>query len=186
MLFAIYLLNFLIIALAIFTVGFLIYVLTNIFFILFLTTAPAIQTDKKHFPLILSKLPIGPQTVIADLGCSGGDFLLAVSRLNPKECVGYELSLFPFLSAKIKASLLGRGRVKILMRDFFKVDWSKFDILYFYLVPSMLQPVKEKLVKEAKAGAMVMVKGKALPDLEYVDKIVLDEKIDYCAYIYKF
>lgn len=186
MLFVIYLLNFLVVALSIFTVGFLIYVLTSIFYILFLTTAPAVQTDKKHFQLILDKLPIGPQTVVADLGCSGGDFLLATAKSKPQKCVGYELSLFPYLSAKIKAALFGRGRIEILMKDFFKADWSRFDILYFYLVPSMLPAVKEKLVKEAKTGAIAAVKGKALPDLEYVDKIVLDEKNDYCVYIYKF
>lgn len=186
MIFIVYFLNFLIIVSGVFTIFFVFYVLTSIFYILFLTSAPPIQTDKRYFNLILAKLPIGPQTVIADLGCSGGDFLLAAAKLKPQKCVGYELSLFPYLSAKIKAALFGRGRIEILMKDFFKADWSRFDILYFYLVPSMLPAVKEKLAKEAKPGAVVAVKGKALPDLPVADKIVLDPKIDYCINIYKF
>lgn len=164
----------------------LIYVITDILFVVFLTSAPPIQTDRKYFKKILSCLEIKPTTVIYDLGCGGGNFLLSAAKLNPRRCVGYELSFFHYCSAKLKAGLWGRGKVVILPVDFMKADLSKVDIIYVYLVPSLFSGLVKKFRKELKAGTVVAVKGLPLPELAYDKMIVLDEKRGYFVYLYKF
>lgn len=187
MFFLLYFLLFILFLAVILAVVVFVYVVTNIFFIAFITKVPPIQTDKKYFSKIFDRLPITAQTVIYDLGCGGGNFLMAASKLGAKKCVGYELSFWPYLSAKIKAWFSGKSKIDILYVDFFKADLRQADLVYVYLVPPLLERVAKKLAQELKLGAIAAVKGRPLPGSRtYDEKIVLDEKRNYCVYIYKF
>lgn len=166
--------------------GVAIYVLTNIFFIALVTGVPPVQTEKKFFASILATLPITPQTVICDLGCGGGSFLLAASRLNPKACIGYELSLWPYLAAKFRAILLGRGKIQIFFRDLFKADLAAVNFVYVYLLPSLAEKLAAKLSRELSPGAIAAVKGQPLPRRQYYHKIILDAAKGQNVYSYRF
>ncbi len=163
-----------------------IYVVVNILFILFVTQVPPVQTERQHFNAIFSQFRINSESVIYDIGCGGGNFLMAAAQFEPKKCVGYELSLFPFLQALIKSWFQGRGLARVYFKNFFRADLSDADFVYVYLVPPLLGRVAQKLKHELKPGAMVIVKGCPLPEISYVNKITLDAKRDYYAFVYKF
>ncbi len=162
------------------------YILGNVLSVLFLTGVPSVQTDKKYFKQIFSQLDINEKTIIYDLGCGNGNFLLYSLKFNPLKVVGYELSLWPYLSAKIKSLIWGQGKMKITFRNFFKADFNEADIIYIYLTKSALKKLNDELVKKIKSKTIVVVKGEPLPKINYYNKINLDEKRNYFAYIYKF
>lgn len=157
----------------------------NIIFLL-VTKVPPISTGKKYFARIFQQIKITPQTVIYDLGCGNGDFLLAAAAFQPKKCVGYELSPMPYFSASLKSIFKGRGRAKVYFRDFFKADIRDADIAYVYLVPPLLGRMAQKLKQELKPGAIALVKGAPLPGLKYCNKVILDDRRGYPLYVYKF
>jgi len=164
---------------------FLIIIVVNILS-LFITRVPPISTDRKYYARIFQQIRITQKTVIYDLGCGSGKFLLAASKFHPKKSIGYELSLMPYLAAQFRAVFLSHGRMQVNFKDFFKVGIRDADLVYIYLVPPLLGRVAQKLKHELKPGAVALVKGQELPDLKYVNKIVLDDKRGYPLYVYKF
>lgn len=180
-----YVLLFFLVLLVIFTVFLLIVIASNILSML-ITKVPPVSTGKKYFERIFQQVRITPQTAIYDLGCGSGEFLLAASKFRPKKCVGYELSLMPYLAAQFKALFLSQGGMQVNFRDFFKINIRDADIVYIYLVPPLLGRVAQKLKHELKPGAVALVKGQELPDLKHVNKIVLDDKRGYPLFVYKF
>jgi SAM-dependent methyltransferase len=168
------------------TVFTLVYVSFNILFIAFVTKVPPVKTKRRDLKLIFSKLKVTPETVIYDLGCGGGNFLLEAIKHQPKKCIGYELSPMLYLEAVIKAKVWGQGKVEIKFQDFFKADLSEADLVYVYLVPPLLGKVAQKLKQDLRIGSIAVIKNYPLPDTKYIDKILLDAKRDYCVYIYKF
>ncbi|MFA6526430.1 MAG: class I SAM-dependent methyltransferase [Candidatus Buchananbacteria bacterium] len=171
--------------LIVFTSIFIVVIVVNILS-LAITKVPPISTDKKYFAKIFQQVRITPKTVIYDLGCGSGNFLLAASAFRPKKCVGFELSPMPYFSALVKSAFWGRGKMKVYFKDFFKTEIRDADIVYVYLVPPLLGRVALKLKHELKPGAVALAKGQPFPDLKYVDKIVLDDKSGYPLYVYKF
>jgi len=152
---------------------------------LLITRVPPISTDRKYLAKILQQAVITPQSVVYDLGCGSGNFLMAAAKLGPKKCVGYELSLMPYLAAALR-SIFGPGNARVHFRDFFKADISDADIVYIYLVPPLLERVARKLKAEMKPGAVALSKGVPLPGLEFSSKIILDAERSYPLYSYKF
>jgi len=157
----------------------------NIIFLL-VTKVPPISTERKYFNLIFQQIKITPQTIIYDLGCGNGNFLIEAAKFLPRKCIGYELSLIPYFLALIKAIFYGRGRVEVIWSSFFKANIRDADIIYIYLVPPLLDRVVQKLKHELRPGTMVLSKGSPLPGLDFINKIVLDQQRDYWLYVYKF
>jgi len=157
----------------------------NIIFLL-ITKVPPVSTERKYFNIIFQQIKVTPQTIIYDLGCGDGQFLIEAAKFLPQKCIGYELSPIPYFLALFKAIFYGRGRVKIIFGNFFKADIRNADIVYVYLVPPLLSRVAQKLRQELRSGAVVFSKGSPLPGLNHVNRIALDEWRDYWLYIYKF
>lgn len=144
---------------------------------------PNLQTDKKQYPQILSLVSLTPETVIYDLGCSWGDFLIYAASHGAGKCVGFEIGPLPYLTASLRAMFFSDSKVKIRQQDFFKADLSEADIIYVYLIPTML-PEIFKLVDCLKSGTIVLIKGKPTAGREHADKVIFDEKTGYGIYKY--
>lgn len=126
------------------------------------TRVPYVVTPRKRLPLIMEHLHITPNTVMYDLGCGKGDVLFAAEKFHPKKLVGFELSPLHAWYAQIKAKILD-SEVQIYRRDFFTADISDADIIYLFLVQSMVEKIWVKIQKEAKPGAKVVVLANTIP-----------------------
>lgn len=154
--------------------------------VIILTKVPPISTASKYLPVILEQAAIGPDSVVVDLGCGSGNFLLAAAALRPEICIGYELSPLPYCWASLRAAFSGFGHIRVRFVDFFRADISQADIVYVYLVPPLLGRVAQKLKSELKPGTVVLAKGMPLPGLPLARQVVLDADRDYFLYIYEF
>lgn len=152
----------------------------------FCTRVPYVKTDKKYLPIIFAHLNITKNSTIYDLGCGAGYFLFAAEKYEPKKIVGYELSPLHACWGKLKI-WFKKSAVKIYYQNFFKANISDADIIYLYLVPSVLNKIWLKIKKECHAGTQIICLGSPLNN-ETVAQIITmepDKKNSSLAYLYQ-
>lgn len=76
----------------------------------FFIGGPWAPSRKKDFPRIFKILAPKPNDLIYELGCGDGRFCLALAKNHDVRVVGFEVSLLPYLVAKLKIWLSGLGR----------------------------------------------------------------------------
>ena len=116
---------------------------------------------------------IKPGQKVYDLGCGDGRLLVAAAELGA-QAKGYEVSLFPYLLARLK--LLFRrlrpsrnisqnlpGKARVFYRDFWFANLHDADLVYFFLMPKIYPRLKAKLEHELKPGARVIAYVWAIP-----------------------
>ncbi|MFA6918725.1 MAG: 50S ribosomal protein L11 methyltransferase [Patescibacteria group bacterium] len=146
---------------------------------LLFTRVPYVNTPRGYCEKILDNIDVSGLAVY-DLGCGDGYFLSQCAKKGAKKCVGYELSPMAYLSASKK--ILTRP-ISIKFGDFFKANISEADMIYIYLVKTVLAKLSPKLKSEVKPGARIITVGSPLIDWEPEKVISLHG--DYSAYIYK-
>lgn len=134
---------------------------------------PFISTPKEKFDAILNAVDLKPGEKIYDLGCGKAHLLIRASKKYKAHGVGYELSLTPYLWARLKIWFSGAD-VEIKMSDFFKADLSGADVVFCYLFPWMMAKLEPKFQKELKKGARVVSYSFPLPNLE-PNKVILSD-----------
>ena len=118
--------------------------------------APWAPTKKEDIARFLSLAQIKPGDKVFDLGCGDGRLLFAAANQGA-EVMGYEISLLPYVLAQIKKSFFPKKeKVSIRFRDFWGVDLSEADLVYFFLMPKVYKKLKLKLGNELKPGARVI------------------------------
>ena len=138
------------------------YLFLSIIFLLFLFTfiyaglrgAPWVPTKKHDVARFLKLANIRPGENMYDIGCGNGRMVIAASNQGAKG-VGLEVSLFPYLLAKIN-KLIKRSSAKIKYRDLWHFNLNEADIVYFFLMPERIKKLKTKFEQELKPGTRVI------------------------------
>lgn len=100
---------------------------------------------------ILSYIQLKPKQNIIDLGCGDGRVLIEAVRLQPKlKCIGIEKAIFPYLLARYKTR--NYKNIKIYRKDVRQYDITKSDIVFAYLLPSLLNDLSSKLRRAVSNG----------------------------------
>ena len=107
--------------------------------------------DLKRF-LELADLKEGQK--VYDLGCGDGKLVFTAASQGAK-AVGYEISLLPFIIAKVR-QLFNKNKVSIKFKDFWSADLSDANVIFFFLIPRIYPKLKNKLEKELKPGTKVV------------------------------
>lgn len=132
-------------------------------FFVFKTRVPFVRTPTASFETIIAALPKQPGIKIADLGCGDGSILFAVEQARPDaKLVGYELAPAPYLLARWKR-WLKKSRIQLYYRDFNKSDLSSCDVVFCFLIASVMPKLETKLREELKPGALVISYGFTFP-----------------------
>jgi SAM-dependent methyltransferase len=111
-----------------------------------LRAAPWVPLHKQDLQRVLRLMNLKGGEVVYDLGCGDGRIIAAAARHGAR-CTGFEISLLPFLLARLRTShlrgptcrSLGQGgeviglyRPKVLLRDFWFCHLGDADIVYFF------------------------------------------------------
>jgi SAM-dependent methyltransferase len=112
---------------------------------------PTWQKDIKRF---LDLAEVKPGQVVYDLGCGDGRLVIAAAKLQAK-AIGLEISILPFVAGFLR-KIFTRSKAQIKFRDFWRVDLSGADVVYFFLIPRIYPELKQKLEKELKPGTRVI------------------------------
>ena len=122
---------------------------------------PYVPLTKAQLRAVDKHVKLDASDKVVDLGCGDGRVLRMFEKQGVKEPVGYEINLYACVKAwfinKIKKS-----RTKVYYKDFNKVDLSKYDVLFCYLLPGYLERIAPLLKKQAKPGVHVISYGFAI------------------------
>lgn len=149
--------------------------LTLSILILFIVRVPYAPTPKRMIKKIIDELNLKPGQKVYDLGCGDGRFLFAAEKKGA-EATGFELSPIVFMKANL-TKIFKRSKIKIRYKDFYKADISDADVVFCFLVDTVMPKVAKKLKAELKAGAKVVSYGFHFPDWE-PSKVIIPELSD--------
>ncbi|MFA6422793.1 MAG: class I SAM-dependent methyltransferase [Candidatus Buchananbacteria bacterium] len=158
------------------------YLIISIISLVFIRV-PYVNTPLSYIKKITPELGISSESVVYDLGCGNGDFLLEALKFNPKKCVGFEIAPIAYASAILNTFLKDKGKISLRLENFLKADLSVPDILYIYLIPRAIAPLESKLKCELRPGAKFVCVGSHMPNWTPIKEIIL--KDNYKAYIYQ-
>ncbi len=175
----------------------MLFVISSSFLGFLLTRVPFVPTYKSEIEFIVKKLGISPADTFYDLGSGDGKVVFLVNRLSGARCVGFELTWWTHLLAKIKKSglrlsplLRGDARVQpraerlqFINRNFFKQTWSEANYIYGYLYPPLMGRVEQKFLADCKPGSIAIIRDFPFPTLKPADIYRMPKKHE--IYIYK-
>jgi len=69
---------------------------------------------------------------------------------------GYEIDLSNVIIAKILNKIFN-SKTKIIKWNYFDADLKKFDYIYIYLFPELMEKIEEKIWRDAKKGTIIFV-----------------------------
>jgi SAM-dependent methyltransferase len=152
-------------------------------FVAFLRTrVPFVPTHKGDIEFVVKKLNIKNDDIFFDLGSGNGKVVFLVEELCGAKVVGYELSWWTILFAKIKA-LLKRSNARFKNQNFFNVNWNKANYIYAYLYPPLMGRVEEKFLADCHSGSVAMVRDFPFPNIKPIEIFYMPKKHE--IYIYK-
>lgn len=131
--------------------------------------APYVSTSGWAIRWLAEQAPIdGPMTVY-DLGCGDARVLIAIKRARPGiRAIGYERGWWPWLLAKYRSR--GTG-VVIRYGDFTRADLRDADVVFCFLIASVMAKVEAMLRRQLRPGATVYSYGFAFPTWPIAERI---------------
>ncbi|PLX24649.1 SAM-dependent methyltransferase [Candidatus Parcubacteria bacterium] len=108
----------------------------------------------KDLERFLNLAKIKKDDKVYDLGCGDGKLLFAAAKYGAK-AEGFEVSILPYVIAKVR-QIIDKTKVKIKFRDFWMVNLSDADVVFFFLIPRIYPKLKKKLQSELKPGTRVV------------------------------
>ncbi len=147
-------------------------------------------TTKPHIARRMCQMAkVSDKTLIYDLGCGTGNAIcIAASEFNAHS-LGIEIDPIRFFNAWFNVNFRYRvgNKVKLLRKNFFKVNFSDANVFFIYLIPNALIRLAPKFLKEARSGSLLISYTYPIP-MEYYPKRLKLMEIDHKnrLYLYKF
>lgn len=119
--------------------------------------SPWWRTNKKVARAACRLANVSNKDIVYELGSGDGEFILtAAKEFSAKKAIGIEIDYTRFLISKLKMKSSKLKNVEFIRRDFKKVNLSDATVVYFYLVPKVIQRILPKLKKELKPGTRII------------------------------
>lgn len=116
---------------------------------------------------------------MVDLGSGDGRIVIEFAKLGI-ESHGYEINPILVLWSKLKIRQAGVShKAFIHFKDYWLLDFSKFNIVAFFVSPLVVGRVKNKVKKEMKSGSRAVSNSFKLPGLKH-------KKEENKVYLYEF
>jgi len=140
--------------------------------------APYTKSQKEIIQKALKTAKLKSSDVLYDLGCGNGEVLLIAEKFGVK-VIGFEISPFYFLWAKWRT--YSHKNVEVRFRNIDRVDLSKADVIYCYLMPAALKKLAGKFIKELKNGARLISIDFQVQNMRLTEKLKVR---NHTIYIY--
>lgn len=119
------------------------------------TRVPFVRTSKKTIDRILREIAIKKDDTVYDLGCGNARVLLEVEKKTGAKAIGFELSPWAYILAKLNL-LYHKTSVQVRYGDFYRENIADADIVFCFLINSVMPKVKQYLEKQLKPGTIVV------------------------------
>jgi len=129
---------------------------SNLFYNTIRVKVPYIKTSRWAVKTILKEIKPTKGDKVVELGCGNARVIRAIKKKYPQiKAKGYEVAWWPYLKAKqkIKKEKLD---IDLIRKNFYNTDLSEADIIFCFLINSVMPRLEKKLQKELKSGAIVI------------------------------
>lgn len=117
--------------------------------------APWVPTRKLDVDRFLKLADIKTGQKFYDLGC-GDARLVCAAGDNGAKSIGYEISLFPYILGTVRILLNKNKNSQIKFRDLWNINLTDADTIFVFLMPKVLEKLKNKVEKETKIGTKII------------------------------
>jgi hypothetical protein len=129
--------------------------------------APLFPTPRDALTELPRKVSIGDRARVLDAGSGVGDGLIALRRAYPQALlVGVEGGFLMAVISRLRLRLAGVRDASIRRGDFWRSDWSTFDLVYLFQRPETMPRAWMKARQEMKAGAWLVSLEFAVPEVK--------------------
>ncbi len=120
-------------------------------------TVPFIPTPIKVIEAALDLAKVGPGDLVYDLGSGDGRVVVLAAKLRGARAIGVEIDPALVILSEMKVKEEGlEDKVKILQKDFRKVDVSEATVLYLYIYYDVIKNYLMDKLYQLKPGARVV------------------------------
>lgn len=116
---------------------------------------PFVPLSKLQRDNLKKYIKLDPNSMVVDLGCGDGRVMRLFEQMGVKKIEGYEVNLLAYLLAIIINKLKGSKTI-IYYKNFFKVNLSKYNVVFVYLMPNVLMRLRDKFDHELKPGTKII------------------------------
>lgn len=143
--------------------------------------APYVPTPDGVVAELLQLAAVGPDDFVIDLGAGDGRIVIAAAKRHGAGGLGVEID--PELVELANANARRAGvidQVSFVEQDLFETDLSQATVVTMYLLPEMVNALKDKLVRELEPGSRVVSHDYAIDGWHSMDVVRLDvaEKVE--------
>jgi SAM-dependent methyltransferase len=127
------------------------------FFIPIFSGIPWVPTNRKWMNSALQLVDLKPGETVYDLGCGDGRVLITAGREYGARGVGFEISMLHCLVAQYQVWRAGLGKtVSIRWKNYYRVDLSQADVIYFYGHTKLADKLKRHLEEHLRDGVRIV------------------------------
>lgn len=126
---------------------------------------PLYRSDADVSRVLANLMAEAPYHSLLDIGCGDGRLLFRLAQALPEgRFVGVESAPVLYLIARWRCRK--QRNCTIYFGDFWKMDWSPFDVVFAFLSPEPMLQVWRKAGREMKARAMLLSLAFQVPGIE--------------------
>lgn len=149
--------------LALFLVFFVLLIATVFVHMFFLV--PYVPTKNRVVKKMIQVAKLKPKETVYDLGCGDGRLLIAAEKKVKVQTFGFEIAPLVYLLAQLR-KLISGSNVKIFFKSLFKANLRKANVIFCYLIPSVMPDLAKKIKKECKKGTRIISNTFHIPELK--------------------
>lgn len=124
---------------------------------------PYFPTTKRKLAAMMELSKVQKGEKVYDLGCGDGRILAAAAKRGAT-AVGLELSFPLYLYAKLRSFFT--PRMHVLYRDFWRQDYRDADVVFCFLLTSLMGKFQEQVWPTLKPGCRVLSNTFRMPGVQ--------------------
>jgi SAM-dependent methyltransferase len=118
---------------------------------------PYVPSPNAVVDAMLKLADVKPGDVVYDLGCGDGRIVITAAKSYGATGVGVDINPERITEARANARAAAvEEKVKFEENDLFKADIARATVVTLYLLPSVNERLKPKLLKELKPGTRIV------------------------------
>ncbi len=141
---------------------------------------PFVPTPPEVVDAMLELAGVTQNDIVYDLGCGDGRIVIAAAKKYKARGVGVDINPTRIQESEQNAREAGvTDRVKFIQGDLFKADIHEATVVTLYLLSSVNERLKPKLLKELKPGTRIVSHRFTMGDWKPVKETTVDTRPIY-------
>lgn len=146
--------------------------------------SPYVPTKGTQIEEMLKPLKLKKGMTFLELGCGDGRVLCEAAKKYKVSGLGIDINPFVLWQAKRKAKKMKLSTVRFENKNIFNLPVSGYDVVYLFLMPSLIQKLTSKFKKEAQKNTIFVSHGFKIDGWDKYNYLTL-ERNPFSTYYYR-